>query len=138
MRALRNRYPDEVAVVFRHFPLASHALAIPAARASECVAQNGLFEAFYDTVFAQPESIGTTTWTRFAQEAGLVDTGRFAKCLNDTNSMQPVLRDQRAGQVLGVQGTPTFLINNLEVAGFPGPDSLVKYVRTAIARAHNR
>ena len=36
LRALREKYPDDVRVVYRHFPLASiHDKAIPAARAAE-------------------------------------------------------------------------------------------------------
>jgi protein-disulfide isomerase len=42
------RYPGRVALVFRHWPLTGHRLAYPAARASECAAQQGRFFPFHD------------------------------------------------------------------------------------------
>lgn len=45
-------YPDDVTVVFKHFPLSFHQYAKPAAIASECAAEQGKFWEMYDELFA--------------------------------------------------------------------------------------
>ena len=57
LQAIRAKYPDRVAVVYRHFPLADHPHAMQAALASECAAAQGRFERFHDILFAAPDSI---------------------------------------------------------------------------------
>ena len=44
-------------------------------------------------------------------------------------------RDRAAGDRLGVVGTPTFLINDLEVTGAPSLDQLEQYVHEALKRS---
>jgi len=58
LRTIREARPDEVSVVYRHFPIEGHQHAAPAARASECAAEQGRFEPFHDALFAAQDSIG--------------------------------------------------------------------------------
>jgi protein-disulfide isomerase len=132
LRDLRHRYPDDVSVVYRHFPIHTHAR--EAAIAAECADRVGSFEAFHDRLFAQPDSIGAKRWTRFAAEAGILDTAQFARCLNTRSAAYQVHQDSVAAVALGVQGTPTFLINDLMVIGNPGFEQLSEYVKAALRR----
>jgi hypothetical protein len=49
------RYPGTTALVYRHWPLAQHRFAFPAARASECAAEQGRFKQFHDALYAQQD-----------------------------------------------------------------------------------
>lgn len=71
LKSIRERYPGDVALVFRHFPLSSHEHALPAARASECAAELGQFWSFHDALFTQADSIGKMSWVRFGSQAGI-------------------------------------------------------------------
>ena len=48
-------------VVYRHWLLTRHRFAYPAARAAECAAQKGRFEAIHDVIFAKLDSPGLVT-----------------------------------------------------------------------------
>ncbi len=130
LRDLRSRYPSDVAVVYRHYPL--HEFAAQAALASECAAMAGAFEPIHDLFFAQGDSIGEKPWTRFALDVGVQDTVRFAECMRGQAAALALRRDTIAATQLGVHGTPTFLINDLQVAGYPGPAILDGYVEDAL------
>src|SRR5450432_1686988 len=56
LRTLRERYPRDLAVVYRHFPI--HDFARAAASAASCADRQGAFQAMHDTLFAQVDSIG--------------------------------------------------------------------------------
>jgi protein-disulfide isomerase len=116
LRALRSRYPRDLAVIYRHLP--GHQYSLPAAIAAECAGRAGYFEAFHDALFAEADSIGKKPWSRFAREVGILDTAGFSACLRDASVPQLVFRDTLAATALAVRGTPTFLINDLEVTGY--------------------
>ena len=76
---------DDVAWVYRHFPLSSHSNAFSAAIASECIARvggNNAFWNFADVAFANQRQLGNRFYEEFVQEAGL-DVGAFRACLNN-------------------------------------------------------
>jgi len=60
------------------------------------------------------------------------DLVAFQRCLTDPATVDAVRRDQQAGLALGVVGTPTLLINDLEVAGYPGKRELSRLVQGAL------
>jgi protein-disulfide isomerase len=132
LRALRVRYPHNVAVIYRHFP--GHQFSLRAAIAAECAGRAGYFEPFHDALFAQADSIGKKPWSRFAREVGMRDTVGFSTCLSDASVPPLVFRDTLAATMLSVHGTPTFLINDLEVTGYREAE-LVAYVTAAMGEA---
>lgn len=81
MHEIRTRYPGSVSLVFIHFPLPVHRFARPAAKASECAADQRKFASFHDVVYAKQDSLGLKSWTSYAREAGVPDTIRFARCV---------------------------------------------------------
>jgi protein-disulfide isomerase len=138
LNAVRQAHPQDVSVVYRHYPLSSHPHALAAARASDCAAAQGRFDAYHDALFAAQDSIGTTEWDRFAQTAGVPDLPRFRACAAETGPLASVARDTVAGERLRVSGTPTLLINDLRLQGAVPQDSLDAYVRRARAAARER
>jgi protein-disulfide isomerase len=135
LRAVQAQYPNQVAIVFRNFPLSGHAQARPAAWAGECARRAGRFAAFYDTVYSQQDSLGHKSWIALARDAGVADTATFASCMTDSTRWRAIVADMEAAGHLGVQATPTFLINNLEIPAYPGAERLDSYVADAIRRS---
>ena len=108
-----DEQPDDVNWVYRHYPLAFHPKAMPAAVASECVASlggNGAFWNFTDKLF----STTTAAWDyeAFASEAG-IDPVAMADCLANNTFEAEIQAEMTAGSTAGVTGTPgNIVINN--------------------------
>lgn len=132
---LRRRYPDQVSVIFRHYPLMIHDSSVAAARAAECASSLGGFLALHRTLFEFADSIGHRPWHWFAATAGIVDLDSFDHCLLQRGGMPQIDRDRSAGEELGIVATPTFLVNDLEVVGAAPIPDMDKYVRNALKRA---
>lgn len=122
LRTIRSESAD-VEVVYRHAPLERHAHAVPAARASDCAAEQGRFEAYHDALFAAQDSIGTTGWDAYARRAGVPDLPRFGRCISAPADTR-LARDTAAARELKVTGTPTYLLNDRRFVGAPPLDSL--------------
>jgi protein-disulfide isomerase len=136
--SLRQEWPQDVAVVYRHFPLDSHAHAVAAARASECAGAQGRFWPMHDVLYERQESIGAFPWTRFAAEAAVPDSAAFADCMARADEVPGLQRDIEAGRQLRVRGTPTILINDFRIEGAPPMDTLRAYVRRALEESGAR
>jgi protein-disulfide isomerase len=102
--------------VFYDFPLVSiHPNAFLAARAARCAEDQGKFWEYHDELFrqqarwsAQPSPAGA--FEGYAGDIGL-DKGDFGSCLNSDRHAALVTANMQLGQVMGVSGTPTILIN---------------------------
>jgi protein-disulfide isomerase len=66
-------YPNDVTLVFKHFPLSFHPFAKPAAVASECANEQGKFWQMYDKLFTlnNNSTLATDTISQAAVELGL-------------------------------------------------------------------
>ena len=119
-----------VRVVYRHFPLKIHRFAIPAARASNCAADQGNFGQMHRVLYQYPDSFGLVSWWWFAHKAGVVDSMRFERCLQMREDPS-LASDTLDGRRLGIVGTPTILIGPLRLNGVPPFDSLKTYINRA-------
>lgn len=105
------KYEGEVAWVYRHYPLNFHPQAMPAAQASECVAEqlgNDAFWTFADEIFAINTAKGTITETdiQAAVEATGANWASVSSCI-DSGKYEQLVEDQMAaGSAAGVSGTP--------------------------------
>lgn len=114
---LRAEYGDRVNFVLRYFPLRSHFNAERAARAVEAAAQQGQLEAMYRKMYETQAEWGEQqvpaddVFRGFAQQLGL-EMEAFDATYNDPATLQRIQLDIADGTALGVQGTPTFFINN--------------------------
>jgi len=105
-------YDGQVAWVFRHFPLAFHQNAQKMAEASECAAELGGNDGFWDftkAVFDQGAMNGTSFTddqvVALATDLGL-DKNKFTECYDSGRYSQLVQDQMIGGQNSGVTGTP--------------------------------
>jgi protein-disulfide isomerase len=119
LKALRERHPNDVAIVYRHFPLSYHPHAKPAARASWCAGRQGRFEAYHDALFAHQDSLGAIPWTLLASRAGVPDSAGFARCMANAEPVAEIEQDIAEAGRLGVSGTPTLLVNDQLLTSAP-------------------
>ena len=121
-QALKD-YPNDVRVVYRHYPLSFHQNAEKEAEASECVAElggNDAFWAFHDKIYERTTSNGTgfalADLGPLAKEIG-VSQSAFQKCLDSGKYASAVATSEQEGADAGVQGTPATFINGKLVSG---------------------
>jgi len=112
----------KVKFVYRDYPIQNlHPNgAFPAAVASECADEQGMFWQYHDKLFQTQKNwerlatkdIGNEFKT-FAVELGL-DTNQFNDCFNSGKYLDEINNDLKDGASYGITGTPGFLIGNEE------------------------
>jgi len=113
---IKDEYGDDIAWVYRHFPLDFHERARPAAVASECAAAlggNDSFWTYIDGIFADQESSLTDVGLKkIAADIGL-NTDEFADCLVSGDYEDKIEEQYQGGMAAGVNGTPgNFILND--------------------------
>ncbi len=119
LEQMRKDFPNDVRMVYRHFPLSFHPEAQKAAEASECAAKLGGNDAFWkmhDQLFANQQTLGTELYTRLAKELRL-NEANFKKCLDSGEMAAKISADMASGNDAGVNGTPATFINGKLVSG---------------------
>jgi len=109
-------YPDQVRLVYRHFPLKSHPYAQKAAEASECAAQQGKFWEMHDMLFLNRQKLTAADIKSYAINVKL-DTDIFNQCLDSSATASDVDEDIKTALSAGVNGTPATFINNKLIVG---------------------
>lgn len=115
---LQSEFPQEVRVVYRHFPLNSiHDKAALAAQASEAAGEQGEFWAMHDLLLEQQGEWSSITVDQFqdylveqAGELGL-DADQFSADLTSDEIVAKVQDAYQYGQDIGLPGTPLLLVN---------------------------
>ena len=123
-----EKYPDDVRLVYKHFPLSFHKAAKPAAVASMAAQEQGKFWEMHDVLFAKGAKINEAKIEAYAEEAGL-DMDRFRADYADKKAAYEKLvdADLRQGQSVAVRGTPTLYINGKKVQqrSFEGMNAMI-------------
>ena len=120
---IKEQYIDQghVRYIFRHFPLAFHSEARPAAQAAECAGEQGKFWEMHDALFENQDS-----WAGNAEPAAVfagladglgLDGAEFEACLSSEKYADKIQEDADAGAEDGVDGTPAFFVNGVSISG---------------------
>ncbi|MBX3064150.1 MAG: peptidylprolyl isomerase [Anaerolineae bacterium] len=133
---LRQTYPDDVRVVFRHFPQKDHDKAILAAEAAEAASDQGKFWELHDLLFADqqtwaslPMTLFRDKLTEYAQRAGITDLATFNDTLNSDRYAALIDVTTREAQARNLQGVPALLFNDLPYNGRIDEYALDSYTR---------
>jgi protein-disulfide isomerase len=116
MDEVAKAYPNDVKVVFKHFPLSFHKEAEPAARASWAAQQQGKFWEFHDTLFNNQDNLGADFYLATARELKL-DEAKFKADMASEAADKQIKEDSDLGSKNGIQGTPGFYVGGVAVKG---------------------
>jgi protein-disulfide isomerase len=111
LKDLVGRYPNEVQLVFKNYPLSVHEHSEQAARAAVAAFHQGKFWQLNQAMFeSQKSGLDDTTLVKLAREQGLdmklFETDRASEATADA-----VARDRKQADELGLEGTPMIYIN---------------------------
>jgi protein-disulfide isomerase len=128
-----EKYPTEVRLVIKHFPLSSHKHSREAAMAAMAAARQGKFWEFNQAVFENYSRLDEQKLEELAAGLGL-DMARFRKDRADTEIAGLISRDVGEGGRYGVRGTPTIFINGKRL-GSRSLEGFSQMIDVELARA---
>jgi protein-disulfide isomerase len=109
-----EKYPEDVKVVFKNFPLRNHKFAMQAAVAALAAEGQGKFWEFHDLLFENYNKLSDQKIQEIAQAVGL-NLEEYEKKKNDPAIKRKVRQDFSEGRQAGVRGTPTIFINGIRL-----------------------
>lgn len=126
----------KVRLIFRNFPV--HEQAVIAAGAAVCAQEQDKFWQMHDTLFAQQEEwSGNPDFLAllegYAKDMGL-DTDQFSSCLNAQEWLAKLEKDFEAGREAGVEGTPSFFINDQAIVGAQPFETFQEVIEQELAK----
>ncbi|AJT64289.2 hypothetical protein T261_2615 [Streptomyces lydicus] len=136
---LIKKYVDAgtLRIEFRNFTIRG-ADSERAARASWAAGQQGRFWQLHDELYAKNrhgDELAEDKLVDLARESGVRDLGKFRTDMNSAAAGRAVKRDQDEGYGLGVQSTPSFLVNGRPVSGAQPTEVFAQAIEDAAARA---
>ena len=126
LKQVKDEFGDKVVIAFRHYPIASHSLALTAAEAAECAAEQAKFWEMYNKLFGDNKA-NTMSVDQFKKDAADLSLGqaKFNQCL-DTEKYKDIIQAQiLEGKNAGVTGTPTSFVfpsSQILVGAYPFKD----------------
>ena len=105
--------------VFRNFPLPMHPNAPEAAEAAEAAGAQGKYWQMHDLLYTNQNTWSgtvdpTSYFVQYAQQLGL-DTKTFQSDVTSAKYINVITQDQKDGDALGIDGTPTLYLNGQQI-----------------------
>jgi len=119
VQQLREKYPDDVRIVYRDFPLSFHPRAVPAAVAANCAGEVGgetKYWEVHNSLMQNQSALQDDDLKAAVQKAG-VDMSKWSTCITDDKQLAEIQKDFEDGSNAGVSGTPAFFINGIFLNG---------------------
>jgi protein-disulfide isomerase len=132
VKALQKQYGKQLRFAFRHFPLVEiHPLAESTSEAVEYAGTQGLFWKMHDGIFENQDQLSLPLLMELAKLLGLsiVDV---SNAIANHEFGERIRQDFLSGARSGVNGTPTFFINDIRHDGPYEFEDLVSAINTQL------
>ncbi len=116
LNELLRDYPNKIQLVFKNFPLPMHGDAPLAHEAALAAAQQGKFWEMHDLIFAHQNRLKIADLTEYAKQLSL-NPDTFQEDLTKHRYQSDVEHDWAEARSLGINSTPTFLVNGEKIVG---------------------
>jgi protein-disulfide isomerase len=104
------KYPTQVKLVVKNYPLAMHSFAMPAALAALAAHAQGKFLEYHQKLFANYTGLNDAKLQELAMEIKL-DEERFKKDMASPSLQAVIERDLNEGRKMGIRGIPAIFVN---------------------------
>jgi len=126
-------YGDKVRVVYRDLPLPNHQNAAKAAEAAHCAGEQGKYWEMHARLFANQRALDVAALKGYAKDLKL-DQAKFDKCLDSGATASLVEEGKKAGNELGISGTPAFFVNGIMINGAQPFDAFKEIIDAELAQ----
>jgi protein-disulfide isomerase len=109
-----EKYPDQVKIVYKNFPVPSHSYAEIAARAALAAGKQGKFWEFHDLLFESYNSLNDEKVRQIAGQLKL-NMPQFEADWKNVRIAAKVKSDMQEGKNAGVRGVPTVYVNGRQL-----------------------
>ncbi|MEM6993235.1 MAG: thioredoxin domain-containing protein, partial [Myxococcota bacterium] len=109
-----DEFKGKVRIIYKHLPLPFHKAALPAAKAAWAAAQQGKFWEFHEALFVAKSSLSGLD--DLIAKHGL-DAEKFKVDMGSPAAAKSIDDDMKAAAVLGISGTPAFVVNGHHYRG---------------------
>ena len=137
---LQQAFPEQVRIVYRHFPLNIHDKALLSAQAAEAAGLQGKFWEMHDLIFTRQGDWSGLELEQFqswlverAGELGL-EVDKFGQDLNSEAIVSLVKGTQQRGEEIGLPGTPFLVANGYPYQGSTDLESLTGVVNSYLLK----
>jgi protein-disulfide isomerase len=121
MRDFVGNHEADILYVYKHFPLTQiHPEAMPSAKAAWAAQQQGQFWLYHDGLFVNQNRLGEDLYVELA-EAMQLDMEQFNRDRTSAEAEAAIQQDLELAQQLQLQGTPSFIMNDLLIPGGAPP-----------------
>jgi protein-disulfide isomerase len=135
IKAVQERFGRQLRFVFRNFPLTEiHPHAQSAAETAEFAGANGRFWEMHDALYENQDRLGLPLYLELAGELGL-SGDELRRSLAKHEFLPKIRADFMGGVRSGVNGTPTFFINQIRHDGPYDYESLVSAIEMRLMQA---
>jgi len=110
LQQLLAKYPNDVKLIIKHYPLPMHRFAEKAAQAVLAADKQKKYDALLEVLFANFNKLNDQTIAQYAQEAGL-DMKKYNKDMADAAVAAIIAADKQLAQQLKVRAVPTLFVD---------------------------
>jgi len=135
IKEVLKTYKSDVRLVFKHRPLESHSQAFTSAQAAFCAGRQGAFWQYHDVLFIS-EDLSPETLNKLAASIHL-DLSEFQNCMKSDLARAAVQNDVDEAKRLGIDSTPTFVINGKLFRGALSFDDFKAVIEKELKRRGN-
>lgn len=123
LKQLQEKYPQDLQIVYRHFPLSSHDKSRMAVQAAEAAGMQGKFWQLHDLLFENQATWSSMQAEEFSSwlstNAALLELnlGKFEEDLKSESLVQLAASSYEKNAAIGMPGTPFLTINGEPYSG---------------------
>ena len=122
MKEFVGNHEADILYVYKHFPLTQiHPEAMPSAKAAWAAGQQGQFWLYHDGLFVNQTRLGEDLYLELA-EAMQLDIEQFNRDRTSAEATAAIEQDLALAEQLQLQGTPSFIMNDLLIPGGAPPE----------------
>jgi protein-disulfide isomerase len=107
---LAHKYPTQVRLVYKLYPLSAHPHGEIAARAAVAALNQGKFWEMHHVLFENQDRLEQSDLEKYAKQIGL-DVGKFRSEFGSKEVGERIEKDKKQADELGLDGTPFLFIN---------------------------
>jgi hypothetical protein len=116
LKQAEEHYGDKLRVEYWHYPLSFHKFAETSAIASVAAQRQDKFWEYVDKLYGDMKNQSQDVLEKHATDLGM-DVAKFKADLKDPELLRYVRMNTKAGEKVGVKGTPSMFLNGRKMSG---------------------